>query len=131
MELQPHRRELLLSNLYADLIFEAKENLHDLMHNAEQILNDLELALDILAFSQHQYTVSKSCSTLQLHDRTSVSKLSLNKFPEHPELRRCQKYAELRVVSQSIVETQRLEMRYVKPRVVYIRRSTLRNSSGL
>jgi hypothetical protein len=131
MESQTYRRELLLSDLYTDLIFEAEENLHELMRSAEQILNNLELALDILVFSQHQYTVSKSCNTLQLYDRTSIFKLSSDTGPEYPELRRCQKYTELRDVSQSIVETQRLELRYVKPRVVYIRKPTLRNSSGL
>jgi hypothetical protein len=127
MEPRAHIRKLLLSDLYVDLIFEAEESLHDLLRNAEHILNDLELALDNLASSQHQYTASESCNTLQLHDRTAIFKLSSD---TGPELRRCRKYAELRDISQSIVETQRLELRYVKPTIVYITRSTLRNASG-
>jgi hypothetical protein len=120
---QTHSRTLPLSDLSADLILEAEENLHDLIQRAEQILDDLELALNISAFSQHQYTVSKGCSTSQLHDQTSIFKPSSGR--EHPELRRCKKYAELRDASQSIVETQRLEMQYVKPRVVYVKRPTI------
>ena len=126
MEPQTRNNKLLLSDLSADLILEAEENLHDLIQRAEQILDDLELALEISAFSQHQSIVSKGCSTSQLHDRTSILKASSG---QHPELRRCQKYAELRDASQSIVETQRLEMQYVKPRVVYIGRPTTSNSS--
>lgn len=126
MESRTQRTNLLLSNLSADLILKAKEHLHDLIQRAEQILDDLELALDISAFSQHQYTLSKGCSTSQSHDRTSIFKTSSG---QHPELRRCQKYAELRDASQSLVETQRLEMQYVKPRAVYIRRPTTSNSS--
>jgi hypothetical protein len=129
MESRTQRTNLLLSNLSADLILEAEEHLHDLMQRAEQILDDLELALDISAFSQHQYTVSKEgCSTSQPHDRTSIFKPSSG---QHPELRRCQKYAELRDASQSIVETQRLEMQYVKPRTVYIRRLNLPHRTAL
>ncbi len=127
MEPQTHSRKLLLSDLSANLILEAEEKLHDLIQRAEQISDDLELALNISAFSQRQYTVSKGCSTSQLHDPTSIFKPSFG--PEHPELRRCQKYAELRDASQSIVEAQRLEMQYVKPRVVYIRRPTISDSS--
>jgi hypothetical protein len=126
MEPQTRNNKLLLSDLSADLILEAKENLHDLIQRVKQILDDLELALDISAFSQHQYTVSKGCSTSQPYNRTSIFKPSSG---QHPELRRCQKYAELRDASQSIVETQRIEMQYVKPRVVYIRRPTTSNSS--
>ena len=127
MEPQRRSNKLLLSDLSTDLILEAEQDLHDLIQRAEQVLNDLELALYISTFSQHQYTtISKGCSTLQPHDRTSSFKPSSG---QHPELRRCQKYAELRDASQSIVETQRLEMQYVKPKVVYIRRPTTPNSS--
>lgn len=114
--MEPHSRKLLLSDLSTDLILEAEEKLHDLIQRAEQ--DDFELALNISAFSQRP--VSKGCSTSQLHDLTSTFKPSSG--PEHPELRRCQKYAELRDASQSIVEAQRFEMQYVKPRVVYIRK---------
>jgi hypothetical protein len=125
MEPQTRSNKLLLSDLSADLTLEAKKDLHDLIQRAEQVLDDLELALYISAFSQHQSTVLKCCSTLQPHDRTSIFKPSSG---QHPELRRCQKYAELRDASQSI-EAQRLEMQYAKPRVVYIRRPTTSNSS--
>lgn len=126
MEPQTRNNKLLLSDLSADLILEAKENLHNLIQRVKQILDDLELALDISAFSQHQYTVSKGCSTSQPHNRTSIFKPSSR---QHPKLRRCQKYAELRDASQSIVKTQRMEMQYVKARVVYIRKPTTSNSS--
>lgn len=126
MEPQIRNNKLLLSDLSADLILEAEENLYKRIHRAEQILDDLELALDISAFSQHQYTVTKGCSTSQPHERVSIFKPSSGQYPK---LRRSQKYAELRDASQSIVEAQRLEMQYVKPRVVYIRRPTTSNSS--
>jgi hypothetical protein len=76
METQTPSNKLLLSDLSANLILEAEENLHDLIQRAEQILDDLELALDISAFSHHQYTVSNGCSTSQPHDRTSIFKPS-------------------------------------------------------
>lgn len=123
MEPQTSSNKLLLLDLSVDLILEAEENLYDLIQRAEQILDDLELALDISAFSQRQYTVSKGYSTSQLHNPTLVSKPSSG--PEHPALRRCKKYADLRDASQSIVETQRLEMHYVKPRVVHVKRPTI------
>jgi hypothetical protein len=126
MEPQTHSRKLLLSDLSADLILEAEGNLRDLIQRAEQILDDLELTLNISAFSQRQYTVSRRCSTSQLHDSTSIFKPSSG--PQHPELRRCQRYAELRDASQSIVEAQRLEMQCVKPRVVYIRKPAISDS---
>lgn len=119
---QKHSRASTLSDLPADLILEAKENLHDLIQRAEQILDNLELALHISAFSQHQYTVFKGCHTSQLHDQTLIFKPSSGR--NYSELRRCKKYAELRDTSQSIVETQRLEMQYVKPRVMYVKRPT-------
>ncbi len=125
MEPQTRSRKLQLSDSSADLILKAKEKLHNLLQKADQ--DDLELALNISAFSQRQYTVSKGCSTSQLHGPTLIFKPSSRL--EHPELRRCQKYAELRDASQSIVKAQRLEMRYVKPRVVYIRRPTISDSS--
>jgi hypothetical protein len=68
IEHQIRSRELLLSDLSADLIFEVEENLHDLMQRALQILDDLKLALDILAFSHYQYTASKDCNTSHLHN---------------------------------------------------------------
>src|SRR5690349_2196135 len=103
MEPQTHSRKLQLLDSSADLILEAEEKLHDLIQRADQ--DDLELALNISAFSQSQYTVSRGCGTSQLHDPASIFKPSSG--PEHPELRRCQKYAELRDASQSIVEAQR------------------------
>lgn len=50
IEPQTCNNKLLLLDLSADLIFEAKENLYNLIQRAKQILDDLELALDILAF---------------------------------------------------------------------------------
>lgn len=70
MEPQTQRRKLLLSDLSADLILEAGEQFRDLIQGAEQILDDLELALNISGFSQHQYTVSERCKTSQLHKTT-------------------------------------------------------------
>lgn len=109
MELQTHRG-LPLLDLSAELIHEAEENLFNLLQRAEQILNDSELALDILAFSQYPRIISQNCNTLQIHGHTSTFKLSSDAGTVYPRLRRCQKYAELRDASQSIVETQRLEI---------------------
>ena len=119
MEPRTSSNKLLLTDFAADLIFEAEDDLHDLILKAEPILDDSKLALDNLAFLQHSCTVSKGCSTSQAHDRTSI--FSPSSAQQHIELRRCQKYAELRDASRSIVEIQRLEMQYGKPRVVYIR----------
>jgi hypothetical protein len=54
MEPGTFSNKFLLSDLSADLILEVEANLHDLIQKAEQILDDLKLALDILAFSQHR-----------------------------------------------------------------------------
>lgn len=129
MEPRTHSGKLSLLDLSADLILEAEGNLYDLVQRAEQILSDLEIALDILTFSRYQHTVSQGYNTSQLHDHTLIFNPSSDTGPENPGLRRCQKYAELRDASQSIVETQRLEMQYVKLRVVYIRKPTISNSS--
>jgi hypothetical protein len=51
MEFQTHRRELQLLDLSVYLIHEVEENLLDLLQRVEQILNDLKLALDILALT--------------------------------------------------------------------------------
>ena len=127
MEPRTYSTKFLLSDLSADLVLEVEENLDNLIQRAEQILDDLELALDVLAVSQHRYTVSKGCSSSQPHDRTSIS--SPSSELQHPELRRCPKYTELRDASRSIVEIQRLEMQYGKPRVVHIKGSNTSNSS--
>jgi hypothetical protein len=123
MENQTYSSKLLLLEFSADLIFEVEENIHDLIQRALQILDDLELALNILEFSQHQY----GCNHPHLHYHTSIFIPSSHRSPEYPELRRSQKYAELRDASQRIVEAQRMEMQYVKPRVVYNSRPAIRN----
>ena len=130
MKLQTHSGRMTLSDLSAELIREAEENLLAVPQKAEQILKDLELALDILTFSQSLETVPQGCNTSQLYYRTPIFKHSTDTSPKHPELRRCQKYAELRVESQGIVETQRLKMQYVKPKIVYISSRTIRNGSS-
>jgi hypothetical protein len=46
MEPQTRSNKLLLSDLFADLVLEAEEILHDLIQRAEQNLDDLDLAPD-------------------------------------------------------------------------------------
>jgi hypothetical protein len=127
MEKQTHSSKLLFLEFSANLIFEVEENIRDLIQRTLQILDDLELALNILEFSQHQYTAPKGCNHPHLHYHTSIFIPSANRSPDYPELRRCQKYTELRDASQRIIEAQRMEMKYVKPRVVYNRRPAFRN----
>jgi hypothetical protein len=86
MEPQTRSNHLLLSDLFADLILEAEDVLHDLIQRAEQNLDDLELALDISAFSQHQYTVSKGCSTSQPHKGTSIFTIDIDSKGEGDEM---------------------------------------------
>jgi hypothetical protein len=128
MNPQTHSGKMMLLDLSAELISEAEESLLALVQRAEQILDDLKLTLDVLTFSQSKHPVSQGCNTSQLYYHTPVFKPFTDTGHEHPGLRRCQKYAELREASQGIVETQRLNMQYVKPRVVYIRNLSSRTT---
>jgi hypothetical protein len=48
----------------------------------------------------------------------------VNTSSVHPRLRKCRKHNELRDIYAGIAEVQRIEIKHVKPREVYIRKPT-------
>ena len=123
MDAQDYNQSSSIYRLVEELILDAQENLVCIPHRVEDAIRDLELARNISAFSNT--VLPEVHRSPYLRDQYYVSNISLNASPAHPKLRRCRKYSGLREIYNTKVEIQRMEIAYMKPKVVYIKRPVI------
>jgi hypothetical protein len=118
-----HNCSSSLTQLAEELILDAQDTLIQVILRAEDAFDELEVAREILIFSQ-----SRALSRDQIHPTVSTPlrtyNSSVNTSSVHPRLRKCWKHANLRDICTGIAEVRKMEIKHVKPKEIYITKPT-------
>src|ERR1700733_3730913 len=117
--MDPQKQSSSLTILAEGLIINAQENLIHIFQRTEEVVHDLQLAQEILAFSQSHTPVSERSRTSNLCGQPYIHNSLIDTSSVYPKLRRCQKYTKLRDIHRNVVEIKKIEVKPVKPRIVY------------
>ena len=114
----------MLTQLAEELILNAQDTLIHIILRVEDTLDDLDAVQEILVFSQSYTLASKGQIYSTICNQPQICNSLVNTNAVYPRLRKCRKHTKLRDIYTGMAEIQRIEIKHVKPREVYIRKPT-------